>query len=175
MKKRSWGKIFLPLSLALALLLCSCAHSFCSPDLSLLRSPFTCELSWHWGSAEFRASYASLGNGSSTLSLLSPDSLRGLCVSLSPDGSSSISLDGLDLGASPRLYLYILLCLDARGSFDYVGRSSDALCYSCPSTGCLWYFSAVSGGRPLRIEGEELSIEIIWIESYENPSSHRQA
>lgn len=164
MKKYFWGKLLLSLICFFALCLSSCSSS--APDLKLLSSSFCGEISWCFDSQEMRASFSHSPDGAASLTLITPDSLQGLTASVSSQGSS-LSIGSVSISPAPELYLYILNSLDTRGGIEYVGRSTsntqDLLCYRSSLTDRLWYFSA-SDGRPVRIEGEAITLEIVWIE-----------
>lgn len=168
MKKRVLEKIFLfVLILSLPMLSVSCSLSRNAPDISLLRSPFTGELTWRFRGEEFGASFACDGNGGSAIELLYPTCLAGISVLVSPSGDAVMSHNGSSLGKPPLQYLYIVRALDTRGAFDPLGSlpfaGGEALCYSNSSTNARWYFSPADG-RPVGIDGQDLSIEIVWIE-----------
>lgn len=163
MKKRLWVKIIL---FALCLtLLCSCQAK--SP-IDILSSRFNCEICWSFEGNEFRAhlSAGSRTEGQRDFIMLfnCPEELSGVSAKRI-SGNSGLYLGEKRLSDAPASYLYIADSLLNVVSLDYLCRAEingdKALCYT--SNGSQWYFSAKSK-LPIKIESENISIDIVWIE-----------
>ncbi len=162
MKKGLWVKIIL---IFLCLSLCSCRSS---PPHSLLYSSFRCEISWNYGGEEFRASVSADAPSDSSrgffMRMTYPEELSGMWIERS-SSETCLYINGKVIGEPPRHYLSIADSLLSVGSLDYLCsteiKGTKALCYT---SGCSrWYFSAADS-RLLRVENDEVTLDILWIE-----------
>ncbi len=162
----------------LCILLCSCSPS---ARISLLESPFVCEVGWTVDGADFRAQVSCPKNraGDFSLCMTYPPEAVGLSLE-KQDGSISLYVNGKrSLSSPPRMWLYISEILLSSSPLIFSSRSSidgtPVLCYTREAAS--WYFS-VEDGRPLGFDDGSDFFEIIWIEGlqtpYENTDAYRQ-
>ena len=156
----------LPLLLIFCLFLPACSRG--SAKLELLFSDLEADIRFRRGDEIFLATIEvdslSDGHRDARLCFSSPECLAGLSVSLS-DGYAEITLDGIPLGETPEEYLRIISLLSPVGSFDYICKSGNELCYT--NRDARWYFDSKSK-LPIAIECDgKAKIEILRIERRE--------